>query len=316
MYVTLVIPLRDEEHSVRALIDSIASQTRPPDAVIFVDAGSVDRTPGMLKHACATRPHWSVEHAGPASPGRARNIGIEASEGDWIALTDAGVELDRYWLARLVRAASAVTLVELVWGHHEPAPDGWFTQCAALAYLAPPKESRLGPVMDSFIASCLLRREVWVRAGHFPDLRAAEDGIFMRRLEELGTRTALAPEAVVWWHLEGGFRRTFARFRTYSKVNALAGQQRHWHHGVARIYVAGMPFFVLTILHHRLWGLLALSAAALRVERSIWRGRRGRGVLWAANPARFLTVAAILAVVDAATFTGWLEASVSRVKGV
>lgn len=240
--------------------------------------------------------------------GRARNVGIEAATTEWIALTDAGIELDRYWLERLVRMAAADAQVDVVWGHYEPAPDGWFTECARLAYVTPAGSGGTGPVRALSIASCLLRRTVWQRAGHFPDLRAAEDRIFLRRVAALGIRTAVAPEAVAWWHLQPGFRTTFSRFRRYSEVNVAAGEQRGWHYPVARMYLTGLAFIVLGALRGRRWALVPLVAAAVRVERGIWRGREGREMEWVANPARFFTVAAIVATVDAATFWGWRDA--------
>ncbi len=308
LQVTLVVPVRDEEHTIGALMRSIESQLRLPDAVIFVDAGSRDATPSIVCDACAEHRSWSLTHAGPATPGRARNVGIGLAGTEWVALTDAGIELDRYWLERLVRMARADDEVQLVWGHYEAAPDGWFTACAALAYMSPPDNGSRGPVRDGSIASCLLQRQVWERAGHFPDLRAAEDRIFMRRVRQLAVRTAVAPEAVVRWHLQPGFGPTFRRFRTYSEVNVRAGQQHDWHDNLARMYLVALPFVLLAALHRRRWALIPLFGAALRVERSIWRAREGRGVRWAANPGRFATVAAIVATVDAATFTGWLDA--------
>lgn len=307
--VTLVVPLRDEELRVAALLRSIASQSRLPDAVIFVDAGSQDSTPAIVVEACAAQPGWTLEQIGPATPGRARNAGIRLASTDWIALTDAGIELDRYWLERLVRMAVADAGVELVWGHYDPAPDGWFTACAALAYVSPPTGYRRGPVRDCSIASCLLQRQVWERAGHFPDLRAAEDRIFMRRVQELGICTAVAPEAFVRWHLQPGFRGTFGRFRSYSEVNVLAGEQRHWHHRVARMYLVSLPFLLLGAFRRRRWAAVPLAAAAARVGNRIWSSREGRGLRWAANPVRFATVGAIVLTVDAATFTGWLDAA-------
>jgi glycosyltransferase involved in cell wall biosynthesis len=308
LQVTLVVPLRDEARSVTALIRSIAAQTRPPDAVVFVDAGSEDRTPAIVSEVCAAHPSWFLIDAGPATPGRARNVGIGRVETEWVALTDAGIELDRYWLDRLVRMAVADSKVEVVWGQYEPAPDGWFCACAALAYVPSPTGGGDGPVRDPFVASCLLRRQVWERVGRFPDLRAAEDRIFMRRVQEMGIRTAVAPEAIAWWHLRPGFRTTFARFRTYSEVNVRAGEQRYWHHNLARMYLIALPFILLSAFRRRPWALVPLCGAAVRVERSIWRAREGRGVRWAANPARFATVAAIVATVDAATFIGWWDA--------
>jgi glycosyltransferase involved in cell wall biosynthesis len=304
--ITLVIPVRDEQRSLPRLLEAIAAQTRPPDAVIFVDSGSRDDTEALLARACSDHAGWRVIELPQGTPGSARNAGIGAAATSWVALTDAGAYPDRHWLERLARMA--VPGVQLVWGHYQPIADTWFSRCAALAYVALMTSDTRGPVRSGSVASCLLTRSLWEQAGHFPDLRAAEDGIFVRRLEALAPVTAVAPEAVVWWQLQPGFASTFRRFRRYSEVNARAGEQRHWHHGVARMYLAAAPFLVLG-LRRRRWLALPAAGAGLRVLKSIWQRREGRGLGWALNPARVATVAAILAVVDAGTFAGWLQAA-------
>ena len=113
------------------------------------------------------------------------------------------------------------------------------------------------------VASCLMRRAVWEAVGGFPDLRAAEDLIFVRRLGEVGARAANAPEAVARWRPPATARQTFHRFRTYSRVNVLAGQQRHWHYGVARMYLAASPFAVLA-LRRRRWAAIPVAGLILR----------------------------------------------------
>ena len=42
--VSLIVPLQDEEATVCTLLASIAEQTRPPDEIVLVDAGSQDET--------------------------------------------------------------------------------------------------------------------------------------------------------------------------------------------------------------------------------------------------------------------------------
>ena len=44
MKVSVVVPVRDEEHSIRELLDSLLRQTHPPDQIVITDGGSVDAT--------------------------------------------------------------------------------------------------------------------------------------------------------------------------------------------------------------------------------------------------------------------------------
>ena len=44
MKVSIVVPVRDEEHSIRELLDSLLAQTRPPDEILVVNNASTDET--------------------------------------------------------------------------------------------------------------------------------------------------------------------------------------------------------------------------------------------------------------------------------
>lgn len=310
--ITIVIPVRNEERTLPALLGSIEAQTYQPTSVLFVDGDSTDGTVRMLRSRCAGHPGWRVLNARATSPGGGRNAGIGAAETEWVALTDAGIELDAHWLERLVRVVDADPTVDIVYGHYEPSPGGYFRACAALAYVGAPVRTGQGPVRTRSVASCLMRRSLWERVGGFPDLRAAEDLLFMRRVDELGARVAVAPEAVVYWELQPNLARTFRRFRVYSKVNVEIGEQRSWHYGVARMYLAATPFLLLGARRRTRWLAAPLLGVLARAGRSVWVRREGRGVLWAADPGRVATVAAILLVVDAATFAGWADAIIER----
>ena len=113
------------------------------------------------------------------------------------------------------------------------------------------------------------------------------------------------------WHPPSTARQTFRRFRTYSRVNALAGEQGRWHYGVARMYLVASPFAVMA-LRRRRWALVPLAGMALRSALTVARRREGRGMGWALNPARVAGVGGVLALIDTATFVGWVEAARAR----
>ncbi len=83
--VSVVVPARDEEASLPALLASLRAQSTPPAEIVVADGGSRDRTVEVARAAGAR-----VLELGPAYPGRARNQGIRAATHDWIALIDAG----------------------------------------------------------------------------------------------------------------------------------------------------------------------------------------------------------------------------------
>lgn len=306
--VSLVIPVRNEESSLTALIASIAEQTCQPDEILLVDGGSSDRTVELARHQLKDKPRYRVIEAGAATPGRGRNLGIAAASNEWIALTDAGIRLEPDWLERLIEVAERDSSVDIVYGNYEPVTETFFEKCASLVYV-PPKIHRLGGLMRGpSVVSLLMRHKVWQAVGGFPDLRAAEDLIFMRRIEELGFKTGWAPQATVWWQLRPDLSSTFRKFVLYSRHNVLAGQQRYWHYRLVRYYLLSLPFVTAGLWHSYWWLAIPLLIFLARVAKNIFIRRENRSLLWLLNPAQFVTVAFIQAVIELATFIGWGQA--------
>jgi GT2 family glycosyltransferase len=306
--VTLVVPMRDEVGSLRSLIDSIRRQSRAPDEVVLVDGGSTDGTVALATELVGSEPLYRVVEAGQATPGRGRNVGIEAASHEWIALTDCGIVLEPEWLAELEVVARDAPSAGVVWGSYEPTVRTFLDSCAALAYVAPRRATPAGAARGPSVASCLLRREAWAAAAGFPDLRAAEDLVFIERLAAAGVEAAWAPGAVAWWSLPSTLGATFRRFRSYSRHNVLAGRQADWHYGVARIYVAAVAVALAAlVLDRRLTALLAAGVAA-RLAETVRKHAGDRPLSFLLNPARLGGVAVLLATVDAATFLGWADA--------
>lgn len=158
------------------------------------------------------------------------------------------------------------------------------------------------------IPSSLLRRRVWQAVGGFPDLRATEDLIFMERIEAERFQIGWSPAATIWWHLEPTLGATFRKFVIYSRNAVCAGRQRHWHYGVARLYLASLPFVVPAWAHSTWWLVLPLLGLLARAAKSIWMRREGRDLLWLLQPGQLLGVSVILLTLDLAMFTGWAQA--------
>lgn len=307
--VSLVIPVFNEAQSLHLLIDTINRQSVPPQEIILVDGGSIDNTVPLARELTKTDARFKIIEAGRAMPGRGRNIGAARASNDWIAFTDAGIKLDIHWLKNLVKAARENPGAAIIYGNYCPELNHFFEKCATIAYVAP---AIPGNIRGKFIASCLLKKEVWEKAGGFPDWRAAEDLIFMEKAAALGYKEAFAPDAMVYWQLRQGLGSTFKRFDLYSKYNVWAGRQQFWHYGVARQYAVIFVFIALGIFHHWLWFLLLPLWLVTRSAKRILLHRSSFGIKSLFNPAVFLMVMLITLVIDAATFSGWLKAIFSK----
>lgn len=97
----MVIPCFNRETQIRKAIDSVLCQTYLPHEIIVVDDGSTDNS---SKAAAAIDPRVKVikqENKGAAA---ARNRGIKASTGDWIAFLDS----DDVWHPRKLELQAKV----------------------------------------------------------------------------------------------------------------------------------------------------------------------------------------------------------------
>src|SRR5436190_1112680 len=105
--VSLIVPARNEEISIRAFLTSLVQQTLSAREIIIADGGSIDQTKEIIKEFVrAGYPIRLIEDA-DAYPGRARNLAIEAAHTQWVAMTDAGTVVAPDWLEKLVREAQA-----------------------------------------------------------------------------------------------------------------------------------------------------------------------------------------------------------------
>lgn len=91
MSISVVIPAFNGAAFIRDALESVYSQTMPPDEIVVVDDASTDGTPALLHEMAENAPvpvRLIVEphnHGGPAGP---LNVGIAAAAGDLIAVLD------------------------------------------------------------------------------------------------------------------------------------------------------------------------------------------------------------------------------------
>ncbi|MHC4075399.1 MAG: glycosyltransferase family 2 protein [Planctomycetota bacterium] len=83
--ISVIIPAYDAGLFINRTIDSILVQTLPADEIIVVDDGSIDNTAEVAKSYGSKVRYIYQQNAGDAA---ARNTGITAAKGDWIAFLD------------------------------------------------------------------------------------------------------------------------------------------------------------------------------------------------------------------------------------
>ena len=313
MRITLVIPARDEARTIARTLDDVMHQSRRPDELVLVDAGSQDDTRAIVEgHAIGRSVPTHVVRAGQAYPGRARNLGVLAASGDWIAFTDAGVSLSRAWLEDLVRAAESAPEADVIAGDWDVEPTNRFAESLALSVAPAPDRSSGTPMRPPSVISLLLRRDGWNRAGPFrEDLRSAEDVLFLKRLHE-ACRVVRAPGRCARWAPPDTPRATWRCFRTYARHNLRAGLFNVWQGALLRRYavvaagaVAVGAWTSMNGWLAALWllglMLIARSATAAYRNRGVYSGGVSRQTL------RLVLLVPITALIDATAAAGTLD---------
>ncbi len=312
MRISVIVPVRNEEESIRALLDGLLSQTRRPDEIIITDGGSTDMTARIIEEYITRGAPIHLIREEVALPGRGRNLAAAHASSEWLAFTDAGIRPASNWLAALAARIEQEQAADVVYGGWEPVTDSFFKECAAIAYLQPPTETHGNLMRSHFIASAMMRRSVWQAVGGFPEhLRSAEDILFIAKVKEAKFRTVYAPQALVHWNIQPTLWRTFKRFASYSRHNLRAGLWRQWQANIFKYYAVILILALPALALNGWWwlevtGALWLLMLAARSIVALSRNRNQYPAGVGGNLLRMVLLIPLLATIDAATFIGSL----------
>lgn len=115
--VTVIVPAWNAERTLWKTLESVAAQTHRNLEIIIVDDGSTDQTAAIAAQFCLGEPRARLIAKANGGVASARNAGIEAARGDWLAPIDA----DDLWHPTKIEKQVAAAL-------SAPAPPG-FVYC-------------------------------------------------------------------------------------------------------------------------------------------------------------------------------------------
>jgi len=216
--VSLLVTVKNESATIQALLDSVASQTRPPDEMIIVDGGSSDDTVQRIESYIATGavpfPIRVIKAPGANIP-RGRNLGVINSSFDILVNTDVGCMLDERWLdniTRPIREGRAEAVGGLVLGWHENE----FQEVSSHILAINIDDLRRGRVLSS-ARSLAYTKEAWKRVGGFSEITSmAEDTAFVLSLKNASVPDYYAADAIVYWRPRGNTHEVFRQFYGYA----------------------------------------------------------------------------------------------------
>ena len=105
--ISIIVPVYTTERFLNACIASILAQTFTDFELILVDDGSPDGCPALCDAAAAKDSRIRVIHKKNGGQSTARNAGLDAAHGEWIAFVDSDDTITPDYCAKLYAAVQA-----------------------------------------------------------------------------------------------------------------------------------------------------------------------------------------------------------------
>ncbi|MEJ5260302.1 MAG: glycosyltransferase family A protein [Anaerohalosphaeraceae bacterium] len=212
MNISVIIPAYNNEQHLSRAIHSVLAQSRPADEIIVVDDGSTDRTAEV---AAAFGDKIRCIRQDNRGPGAARNAGIQAASGEWIAFLDA----DDEWLPDklALQTEQLQKHPQLQWtcgnyieclcqdGRRAPAlPEQRILAVLNGGQISPDYLKTYPKDLTGHTDTMLIRRSVLQEAGGFSDLRRFEDLDLWLRIAYRHPQIGYTARPLAIHHLEAG----------------------------------------------------------------------------------------------------------------
>ena len=221
--VSLTVTEKNEIRNTRKWIDSIFRQTRLPDELVIVDAGSTDGTYDLLNKVAQDSPFpIKIIHDPGLNIAQGRNLAISKAEFPIIAVTDFGCRPESDWLEKLIAPFEQ--------DDHIQASGGWYvaedSPGNVLNRRAWPRMDQIDPA--GFIPSSrsfAFTREIWEKVGGYPEwlTLTGEDTYFALEIRKYCEKRAFVPEAVVHWEAPTGILNYWKKMYYWSTGDGESG---------------------------------------------------------------------------------------------
>lgn len=229
--VSICITTLNEEKSIEALLDSLIHQTRKPDEIVIVDAGSADGTIRCIKNYELRIKYLKLIVRKGATIAEGRNIAVKSAKYDVIAMTDAGCVADKYWLERITKPLMIHPGgVQVVAGFYrmQVRPSSAYRMSGTIALqraLAPflgVTPEKFNEVFLPSTRSIAFTKSIWQKVGGFDEKfdRAGEDSDFNAKLQMLNVKLARTKKAIVYWEMPKTLISAFSKFYFYARGDA------------------------------------------------------------------------------------------------
>lgn len=309
--ISVIIPTLNEELSIDSLLLGIEKQTISPTQVILVDGGSTDTTLEKLKHWQDKKLPFQlvVIEQKKANRSVSRNLGIEKSTSEIVALTDAGCIPKPNWLELLTKPFSSDPKTQVVAGFYDPNPQNWWEDI-----LAEYTSTRSWNFSEqSFLPSSrsiAFTKEIWEKVGKYPEeLETCEDLVFATKLKEQSEHWMVVKEAQVIWQQPKTLSELSHKIYQYALGDLQAKYERHVHkiHSAVWRAVVLLGFAVPAVLVGQ--EVMRIIGGTFLVL--YWLGSVGKHLRMLKYPWAFFILPIVQLTVDAALIQAFIYHSLS-----
>ena len=229
--ISLIIPSKEDSKQVHKLLSTISLQKLLPNEIILINTNisKFKYEDVYLKFFKSKKIYFRCYNHKNLNPGEARNVGVNYSKYDLIAFLDVNTKPNNDWLKNANNLINKKK-TDIVLG--------------TTKYLANNNKEKIirastfGSSSIITIPGSLLKRNVFQKCGYFlKNVRAGEDGDWIRRVKLHNIKTSKNNESLVYYGLIGSNFNNIVRkwFRNYSisnKLDHLKGQRDIYNIGL------------------------------------------------------------------------------------
>lgn len=250
-YISIVIPVRNEELNLSRLLTSLKKVDYPQEKIelIIVDGDSSDSTVKIAK-----KYKGKIVRNPKKIRGAGCRIGIEAAEGEYIAFTDADCVVPKDWVKGLLECFNNEKVAAVGGPNNTPEDDTNFSKAAGeVLWLLTRFGARYGyssqKVVETYHnpgCNVLYRKSALLNCGNYnSDLLTCEDEEMDYRLLKKGYKILFTPKIAVDHYRRPTYKRIYVQAYRFA-VGRVQAIKLHWH--MARWFHFGPSFFLIAPL--------------------------------------------------------------------
>ena len=224
--ISIIIRTKNEERWILKCLDQIKKQTFKGYEIILVDNNSTDKTVEKAS-LVGVKKIYLIDNF---LPGKALNLGIKKSLGDYIVCLSAHcIPTNKNWLKNLIKNFELENNVAGVYGRQEPMEFSTDADKRDL-FLVFGLDKKI-QVKDSFFhnANSMIKKSIWKKIKFDENISNIEDRLWGEKVIQSGYKIIYEPSASVFHH--HGIHQDGNKTRLKNVVNIIQSQSKNFSQG-------------------------------------------------------------------------------------